>query len=200
MCSHETHASFGLPESITQTASRSVQPLLNTSRQSVVGHARACPFPQKIEDLGHDLIRGSLGPPDSTSQSNLDRLSRFRTANSPYTLLGREYKHSLTFRVRRYVVIATKPVHLLQIRRIMHNYRVPLPFPRLHPGPCNSVGMRRGTDRHTDIQTAVTNIHFASATPHAECNDNHKQPKFWELRFKYALKASYLTQTVHVFQ
>jgi len=32
-----------------------------------------------------------------------------------------EYKHSLTFRVRRYVVIATKPVHRLQIRQIVHN-------------------------------------------------------------------------------
>ena len=27
-----------------------------------------------------------------------------------------EHKHSLTFRVRRYVAIATKPVHRLQIR------------------------------------------------------------------------------------
>jgi len=32
-----------------------------------------------------------------------------------------EYEHSLTFRVRRYVVVATKPVHLLQIRPIVHN-------------------------------------------------------------------------------
>jgi len=32
-----------------------------------------------------------------------------------------EYKHSLTFRVRRYVVIATKPVHRLHIRPIVHN-------------------------------------------------------------------------------
>ena len=32
-----------------------------------------------------------------------------------------EYKHSLTFRVRRYVVIATKPVHRLQIRATVHN-------------------------------------------------------------------------------
>jgi len=32
--------------------------------------------------------------------------------------------------------------------------------------------MRRGTYRHTqtDTQTAVTNIHFASATPQAKCN------------------------------
>ena len=26
-------------------------------------------------------------------------------------------------------------------------------FPNLHPGPCGSVGMRRGTDRHTNTQT-----------------------------------------------
>jgi len=32
-----------------------------------------------------------------------------------------EYKHSLIFRVRRYVVIATKLVHRLQIRPIVHN-------------------------------------------------------------------------------
>jgi len=32
-----------------------------------------------------------------------------------------EYKHSLTLRVWRYVVIATKPVHRLQIRPIVHN-------------------------------------------------------------------------------
>jgi len=25
----------------------------------------------------------------------------------------------------------------------------PLPFPKLHPGPCSSVGMRRETDRQT---------------------------------------------------
>jgi len=44
----------------------------------------------------------------------------------------------------------------------------PLPFPQ--PGPCSSVGMLRGTDR--DTQTAVTNIHFASATSHAKCYKN----------------------------
>jgi len=39
------------------------------------------------------------------------------TTNQAYS----DYKHSLTFCVRRYVVIATKPVHRLQIRPIMHN-------------------------------------------------------------------------------
>ena len=37
----------------------------------------------------------------------------------------------------------------------------------------SSVGMWRGmTDRQTDTQTAVTNIHFASATPRVKCNKN----------------------------
>jgi len=45
----------------------------------------------------------------------------------------------------------------------------PYHSPKLHPGPCSSVGMRRWTDTHT--QTAVTNIHFASSTTHAKCNE-----------------------------
>ena len=43
--------------------------------------------------------------------------------------------------------------------------------PNLHLGRCSSVRMRRGTGRQTDTQTAVTNIHFALATPHAKCNE-----------------------------
>jgi len=67
-------------------------------------------------------------------------------------------------------IIATKPVHRLQIRPIVHNQSAPRTIsPNLHPGPCSSVRMRRGTDRQTDTQTAVTNIHFASAAPHATC-------------------------------
>jgi len=38
----------------------------------------------------------------------------------------------------------------------------PYHFPKLHPGLCSSVGMRRRTD--TDTQTAVITIHFASST------------------------------------
>jgi len=44
-----------------------------------------------------------------------------------------------------------------------------LPCPKLHPGPCSSVGVRPRTDRHTDTQT----IHFASSTTHAKCNNCH---------------------------
>jgi len=46
----------------------------------------------------------------------------------------------------------------------------PYHSPKLHPGLCSSVGMRRRTDTQTDTQTAVINIHFASATRHAKCN------------------------------
>ena len=42
---------------------------------------------------------------------------------------------------------------------------------KLHPRPYGSERMRRGTDRRADTQTCVTNIHFASATPHAKCDD-----------------------------
>ena len=43
--------------------------------------------------------------------------------------------------------------------------------PSSHPGPCSSVEYGQGqTDRHTDTQTAVANIHFASTMPHAKCN------------------------------
>jgi len=33
-----------------------------------------------------------------------------------------------------------------------------------------AVGVRLRTDRHTDTQTRVTTIHFASSTTHAKCN------------------------------
>ena len=48
----------------------------------------------------------------------------------------------------------------------------PYHFPKLHPGPCSSVGMRRRTARHTHTGTHmhVTITHFATATPHAKCN------------------------------
>jgi len=40
-----------------------------------------------------------------------------------------EYKYSLTFHVRHYVVKATKPLHRLQISPIVHNYRAPPNIP-----------------------------------------------------------------------
>jgi len=67
---HLIHASLGTCESITQTASWSVQLLLHSSRQGVVGHALPpSKLPLPMEDLDHLLIRGSSGPPDSASQT-----------------------------------------------------------------------------------------------------------------------------------
>jgi len=54
---------------------------------------------------------------------------------------------------------------------------IPYHSPKLHPGPCNSVGLWPRTDRHTDrhtqtdTQTRVTTIHFSWSTTHAKCND-----------------------------
>ena len=67
---------------------------------------------------------------------------------------------------------SNETVHRLQIRPIVHDYSRCIPYHphNWHPGTCSSVGMRR----RTDTQTAVTNIHFASATPHAKCNRGPK--------------------------
>jgi len=45
-----------------------------------------------------------------------------------------EYKHSLTFRVWRYVGIASKPVHRLQICHKCTIRGHPLPFPQVTSG------------------------------------------------------------------
>ena len=43
------------------------------------------------------------------------------TQNNTLNQAQSEYKHSLTFRIRRCVVIATKRVQRLQIHSIVHN-------------------------------------------------------------------------------
>jgi len=63
--------------------------------------------------------------------------------------------------------------------------------PKLHAGPCSSVGMRRWTDRHTvrHTETAVTTIHFASSTTRVKCNKvkvfsiivEHRPVPLWRL-------------------
>jgi len=89
-----------------------------------------------------------------------------------------EYKHSLTFRVRRYVVTATEheqryPCTGCKCVQQCTTRGHPLPFP---PG-CIRVRAvawecaEGQTDRHVHTQTRVTNIHFASSTTHAKCDD-----------------------------
>jgi len=50
--------------------------------------------------------------------------------------------------------IAMQPVHRLQIRPIVHNYGgIPYHSSKLHPSPCNSVGMQPQADTQTDTDT-----------------------------------------------
>jgi len=68
-----------------------------------------------------------------------------------------EDKHSLKFRVRRYVVTATKPrAPIANPPNSEQLWGHPYRSSSLHLGPCSSVGMRPRTDRQTDTQTAVT--------------------------------------------
>ena len=86
-----------------------------------------------------------------------------------------ERKHSLTFRVRHFVVSKETRAPTANPPNSAQLEGTPSPYhsPKLHPGPCSSVGMRRGTDTRTDTQTAVTTIHFASSTTHAKCNRSY---------------------------
>jgi len=107
-----------------------------------------------------------------------------------------EYKHSLTFRVRhyvivatksmhwlRYVVIASKPVHRLQICPIVHNYRAPLLFCKLNPGPCSSVGMWRGTDSHDHYSFRIVynlrNVINSFTAPHSMMTEIRHYQSQW---------------------
>jgi len=69
-----------------------------------------------------------------------------------YNQAQSEYKHSLTFCIQRYVVIATKPVHQLQVHPIVHKWRAPPTFPQTYIR-VHAVMLECGkgqTDRHTD--------------------------------------------------
>ena len=70
------------------------------------------------------------------------------------------------------VVIATKSMHRLQIHPIVHNQRAPPTIPPSYIQVHAVVWECGEGQTETDTQTAVTNIHFASATPHAKCNVN----------------------------
>jgi len=67
---------------------------------------------------------------------------------------GASTEYSLTVRIQRYVVIATKPVHWLQIRPIVHNLGAPPTIPPNYIWFCVVVQEcsdgQTLTDRHTD--------------------------------------------------
>ena len=83
-----------------------------------------------------------------TSLTELQTLSIHSTRHEAST----STRHSLAFHVQRYVVIATKPVHLLQSAQYCKTTG--------HPYHCPSyirvrkVVMQRGTDRHTSGRVA----------------------------------------------
>jgi len=62
-----------------------------------------------------------------------------------YNRAQSEYRALADISRSRYVVTATKLLHRLQICPIVHNYH----SPKLHPGPCSSVGMWQETERQT---------------------------------------------------
>jgi len=69
----ELFAFLGPPKSIIQTANRSVQPFLQSSRQKVLILYSGRPFPPKLPlpmgDLDPHLIYDSLGPSEPTTQT-----------------------------------------------------------------------------------------------------------------------------------
>ena len=88
--SHVTHASFGPPEPITQTASLSVQPFLHSSRQSIAygrvssgmsGYALPLKISPSYGGSGPHVMRGSLDPPDSASQTTYRSVQPFCTSH-----------------------------------------------------------------------------------------------------------------------
>ena len=74
---------------------------------------------------------------------------------------------------------------------------IPYHSPKLHVGPCSSVGMRPGqTDRQAHTQTRVTTIHFASSTTHAKCK--HVQCVGWMGRVLFALNAETASRSIFI--
>jgi len=96
---HVTHASFGPLEHTTQTASRSVQPLLHSSRHSVFGHVRAC-FSRTIvpshKVSGPHVIYGSFSLPEPTTQTVSRSVHRFAQMMQSVSILynGTPLPHS----------------------------------------------------------------------------------------------------------
>jgi len=81
---HGRYASLDPPESISQTAARSVQPFLHSSRQTVPLLYNGQPFSPKIapSHTGSGLHRGSLGhPPESTTQTKSGSVEPFCRAH-----------------------------------------------------------------------------------------------------------------------
>ena len=94
MCTPQKHASLCRPESKSQTtASRSVQPFLHSSRQTVVILHNGPPFPLpyncpflRVIWTNPHLIHSSLGPPKSPTQRTSRLVQAFCTVHSTVSL------------------------------------------------------------------------------------------------------------------
>ena len=92
-----TCATFGPPQSTTQTANRSVQPFLHNSRQKVPILYNGRPFPQSCPFSWGSvpyLIMIPWASSSAQSKRHHDRFSRFRTGDhrvSLYFAMGRPF-------------------------------------------------------------------------------------------------------------
>jgi len=69
------------------------------------------------------------------------------------------------------VVIATKPMHRLQIRPIVHKWRTSPTIPPSYIQVCAVVWECGEGQTDMQTQTVMITIDFASAMPHAKCNN-----------------------------
>ena len=120
------------------------------------------------------------GHPSSISRGGLESNSRpssreFNALITRPTRHTESTEHSLTFSVRTMLsyreVEASNPCTDCKSAQQSTTRGILYHSPKLHPSPCNNVGMRPRADRHTDTQTRVTTIHFASSTTHAKYNE-----------------------------
>ena len=101
----------------------------------------------------------------SVTLSNRNRFSNFLHCRKAYKIATKSIRH-YSSHLRR---VATLPWKIKNANSPNNAQLESLPFPQVASRSVHSVGMRRGTGRQTDTDThtAVDNIHFASATPHA---------------------------------
>ena len=130
----------------------------------------SCPFKRRSPPYGLATCCGCL-PPASTPLTSADQ---FRTAGvERVQALADISRSALCCHSNETRASIANPPNTEELG-------APLPFSKLHLGPCSTVGMMRGTDR----QTRVTNIHFASSTTHAKkCKNNRNSIGARELVF-----------------
>ena len=131
------------------------------------GGVRRGPRQLQASSVRHEQLEAIVSVDDRSERVRLDNRHsdvRVPTTAAIINQAQSEQNHSLTFRFRRYVVTATKPVHRLQMPQKCTTTGHTRHSASLHPGPCSSVRMRLGTDRQTYRQTdRHTDAKFSNA-------------------------------------